>query len=258
MSGFRIFIIVFLTLMIQGSSLHAREFLNTFMQLNMGMGYTFASSGDIVRAEDEYYIVDSDGDKVRPENTGASMNLMMDIVPFKPIILGFESHAIKIGLRGGYRYYYVEQKIEGHFGGDKKEYGGNLMNSQSVLIGPLIRYAPSITPSGLDNNYVSGGGFTFYALYGHIFSGEIDAFPAMRARGDLASGVDYQTTIRGYRYDVGVGAEISICSVNLGLNVYYSQVRLKLSKDIYDVGRNTTLHEGNIEIYLGLPFEYFF
>jgi hypothetical protein len=246
-----------MTLIIQGTSLQAREFLNTFMQLNMGVGYTFTSSGDMVNAEDDYYIVDDGDDKVRPENTGASMNFIMDLVPFKPLILGFESHAIKIGLRGGYRYSYVEQKIEGHFGGGKKEYGGNLMNSQSLLVGPLIRYAPSITPSGLGDDYVAGGGFTFYALYGRIFSGEIDAFPAMRARGDLASGVDYQTTIRGYRYDVGFGAEISICSVNLGLNVYYSQLRLRLSKDIYEIGRNTTLHEGNIEIYLGLPFEYF-
>ncbi|MDR3238409.1 MAG: hypothetical protein LBT84_07890, partial [Spirochaetia bacterium] len=118
------------------SGLSAREFLNTFMQINIGYSYGLSINGDMLDAENRNKSVDR---KLKYVND--SFNFMTDLVPFKPIFLGDESHALKIGVRGGYRMHFVEQKttISG------EDYGGDLMGYSTFVFGPLIRYAPSIS-----------------------------------------------------------------------------------------------------------------
>ena len=233
-------------IILPASNLSAREFLNTFMQINVGYSYGLLVAGDIVDAENSQ----KDTDRKLKYNSN-SFNFMADIVPFKPVFFGDESHAFKIGVRGGYRMHFMNQKLTM----DGDDYGGDLLVYNTLVAGPVIRYAPNISFFSFGDEYGAGGGFTLYMLYGKIMSGHLDAFQARRAI-DPSYSADYHTLVRGCKLDFGIGAEISICSINLGFNIYYSQMRLKLSDKIYaETGRSPVTHEGNIEVYIGMPLE---
>ena len=229
------------------SDLSAHEFLNTFMQINVGYSYSLVVAGSLVDAENKQ----KDTDRKLTYNNN-SFNFMTDITPFKPIFFGDESHAFKIGLRGGYRMHFMNQEIT--IGG--KERGGDLLVYNTLAAGPLIRYSPNISFFSHSGEYSAGGGFTLYMLYEHVMSGHLDAFQAKRATDDSYFSANDHASVRGYKLDFGVGAEISVCSINLGVNLYYSQMRMRISEKIYDeIGKNPFIHEGNIEIYIGMPLE---
>jgi len=228
------------------SYLSAREFLNTFMQINMGYSYSLVVAGSLVDAENKQKDTDH---KLKYNNN--SFNFMTDITPFKPIFFWDESHAFKIGFRGGYRMHFMNQEVT--IGG--KDRGGDLLVYNTLAAGPLIRYSPNISFFSHSGEYSAGGGFTLYMLYEHVMSGHLDAFQAKRAI-DSSFSANYHALVRGYKLDFGIGTEISVCSVNLGVNLYYSQMRMKISEKIYDeIGKKPFVHEGNIEIYIGMPLE---
>ena len=228
------------------SNLSAREFLNTFMQINVGYSYSLFVAGDLVDAENSQKSMPR---KLKYNNN--SFNFMADIVPFKPIFFWDETHAFKAGFRGGYRRHIMAQNVT--IDGD--DHGGDLLTYNTFVVGPLIRYAPNISFFSYSGEYGAGGGFTMYMLYGHLMSGSLDAFQAERAVNSSFS-ANYHAAVKGYKLDFGVGAEISVCSINLGFNVYYSLMRMKLSDNIYaTIGKKSVVHEGSIEIYIGMPLE---
>lgn len=232
-------------------SLFAREFINSFMQINLGYSYALVKAGDIRSGESKN---PPDGGQ-RLKYSASSVNFMLDITPFQPISFNNENSAIKIGLRGGFRMHTMEQRLTARVDGDKKDYSGRLLEFQCLSIGALIRYAPSMSmvEDLAESYYSSNGGFTAFVLYGRMFNGQIDAFAAKRAHKETVS-VPYESTLTGHRIDAGLGAEISICAINLGVNLYYSCVLFQLKNDIYPaIGRSPVQHELNLEVYIGLP-----
>lgn len=239
-------VLVFLTV---PSLLYSREFLNSVLHLNFGGMYTFAATGDIIDSEKNAI------DSSIPTNTNISHYetaycVTLDIVPTDPVILGLEAHAIKFGIRGSYRFNFLQQRVT-----DEVELGDQVMDYRSWLIGPVIHYAPFIEPSDLNEDYSASGGFTIFALWGRV-NGNMSAFPSLRER-SITTGV-YETKVTGYEYDLGIGAEIALCSLNFGINVYYSYTKLEMSDQIYsDLGKEGNLKEGCLEIYVGIPIESF-
>ncbi|MCL2155912.1 MAG: hypothetical protein FWH53_09635 [Leptospirales bacterium] len=238
------YIILVLFVFISQQSLHAREFLNTILHLNFGGMYSFGSGGNIIKWEDRKV------DDEIPTNQGTSyyetaLCITLDIVPTKPIILGMEDHAIKFGIRGSYKLHSLQQSVN-----MPDENTGKLMDYSSYMIGPVIHYAPFIEPSDLNRDYTAGGGFTLFALIGKI-SGDLTAFPNIKAE-------SLSSKITGYKYDIGVGAEIAICSLNVGINLYYSYTNIKMKEEVYaGNGKRGNLKEGCLELYIGIPIESF-
>lgn len=248
---------LFFLLLLIPVQLSAKEFLNTFLHINFGVMYSLYNSGDIVNYEhDSYSIIEAYGNNVvRPNHYDAGFGITIDISPLKPIVLGSDAHAFKLGIRGCYRFHYFQQKIAVMESEDSEiDYGGNLLTFMSWMVGPVIHYAPSIEASSLDGEYTAGGGFTLYALYGHLVKGELTAYPAQRNYGESVG--DYETSVKGYKIDIGIGGEISVCSVNLGLNLYYSMIRIKMADKIYDeVDKNSIINEICVEVYMGIPID---
>lgn len=231
------------------ASLQSREFLNTVVHLNFGGMYTLASRGSIINSENSVISTRI------PESTNTSHYetaycATLDVVPTDPILLGMEDHAIKFGLRGAYRLHFLQQRVKA---GD--EIGDQVMDYRSWMVGPVIHYAPFIEPSDLNEDYTASGGFTLYALYGNL-NGNLTAFPAVREK--LNDITLYNTKIKGYKYDVGVGAELSLCALNVGVNIYYTFIKIKMKDAIYsDIGTKGYLKEGCLELYVGIPIESF-
>lgn len=239
------FLILFVLLT---SNLCAKEFLNTVLHLNFGGMYTFASSGGIIGEEKSKIKEDLPSSKIRHYSTAYCFTL--DVAPFKPILLGLEEHAIKFGVRGAYRFHFMQQEVR-HEG---VEYKGEVMKYRSWMVGPVIHYAPFVESSSLDYEYTANGGFTFYALCGRL-DGDLTAFPSIRDA-DKPVG-NSNSKISGFKMDFGVGAEISLCSINFGVNIYYSRVSYNMKEAIYSgAGRTGTLNEGCIELYFGIPVEF--
>jgi hypothetical protein len=241
------YIILALFVFISQQSLNAREFLNTILHLNFGGMYSFAAGGDIIRDEDlavDSFIPDSQSTSYYE----TALCITLDIVPTKPIILGMEDHAIKFGVRCSYKFHSLQQSVN-----MPDESTGKIMNYNSYMIGPVLHYAPFIEPSNLDRDYTAGGGFTFFALLGKI-NGDLTAYPVAR---DQMPGGNYSSKITGYKCDIGAGAEIALCSLNVGLNVYYSYTKIKMKEEIAYMGRSGNLKEGCIELYIGIPIESF-
>ncbi len=230
------------------SNLFSREFLNTYVHLNFGGMYTSFIDSDLMKSEEsrnESYF--SEYKNITHYETAFCATL--DVVPMRPIILGLESHAIKFGVRGSYRLHFMEQRVSV---GDE-EYENRFMNYKSWMIGPVIHYAPFLEPSDLNNDYTASGGFTFYALYGHI-NGDMTSGQAISDSGGTLSG--NKANISGYKIDVGFGAELALCSINFGVNLYYSYINMKMDRQIYsDLGKNATLSEVCLEVYIGIPIE---
>jgi hypothetical protein len=231
------------------AALYSREFLNTVLHLNFGGMYSFANQGDVLDCENK--AIDShfsDSHEVSYYETAYCITL--DIVPTDPIMLGMEESAIKFGIRGSYRFHYFQQRVM-----SKSEFGDQLMDYRSWMIGPVVHYAPFIEPSDLNEDYKASGGFTLYALYGRL-NGNLTAFPAIREDGGSTG--DYNTKINGYKFDIGLGAELALCSLNVGVNIYYSYMKFTMKDQIYsDLGKSGYIKEGCMELYIGIPIESF-
>ena len=251
----RILIPALFVLLLNPAPARAKEFLNTIMHINFGVAYGFPF-GDIIDLEhDSYYILQTyeKNKKVRPRHFDSSLGMTIDLVPLPPLILGTDSHALKFGIRGKYFFHYFQQKLTVKEGEKKEtEYGGELINYRSWMVGPVIHYAPSIEASDLGGDYTAGGGFTIFALAGPLQEGLLTAFPAQRDNGvDVGA---YETKFDGYKIDVGIGAEISICSLNLGINLFYSTMRINMDDVIYSsIGRESRINEFGIELFIGIP-----
>ena len=154
---------IFLALPIQ---LHSREFLNTIMHINFGVMFGFPF-GDIINYERRFSIEETyrgSTENVRPDHYDTSFGITIDLSPFPPVIAGEESHALKFGLRGVYRFHYYYQKItiredasyvlQGtpykNTTGKDINFGGNLLTMQSWMIGPVIHYAPFIDSANFE------------------------------------------------------------------------------------------------------------
>jgi len=125
------------------------------------------------------------------------------------------------------------------------------------MVGPVLRYSPFSEISTFSGRLISSGGFTFYALGGRVFNGNLTAFPAMRNDGNF-DGSKYETSVSGWRFDLGVGGEFSLCNVNLGLNVFYSYTGFQMQDAVYvNTGRTSHMNEMCFEIYMGIPIELF-
>jgi len=230
------------------SCLYAREFLNTVLHLNFGGMYTFANDGDIIN-EEKKEINDYFTDPSTSHYTTA-YSFTLDVAPMRPVMLGLEDHAVKIGVRGAYRFHFLQQKVKS----EGAEFGDQVMDYRSWMIGPVVHYAPFVEPSSLDYEYTASGGFTFYTLFGKI-DGDLTAFPSIRDAG--GPGGNSNSKIKGNKMDVGVGAEISLCAVNFGVNIYYSRISYKMKEAVYTgASKKGTLNEGCMELYFGIPVEF--
>ncbi len=245
----RLHIIIILFFLLSATEGFSREFLNTYLHLNFGGMYTFATRGDMLDAE-KSAIDDTFPDSHETSHYDTAYGVTLDVVPMKPIILGMESHAVKFGVRGAYRFHFVQQKVS-----SGEEYGDELMYFKSWMLGPVIHYAPSIESSYLNTDYSARGGFTAYALFGRL-DGTLSPYRAVEEySGSSPAG---STSVKGYKIDIGVGGEISLCSLNFGINVYYSKTTFRTGDQVYsDRGKNFTMREGCMELYVGIPIESF-
>jgi len=243
-------VIAIIIFFILPSCLFAREFLNTYVHLNLGGMYTSFINSDLLDSEEnrnESYF--SDYKSATHYETAFCATL--DVVPMKPIILGLESHAIKFGVRGSYRLHFMEQRVSVA----DEEYENRLINYKSWMIGPVVHYAPFLESSYFNNDYTASSGFTFYVLYGRL-DGDLTSGQAIENAGGSISG--NSTDLSGYKIDVGFGAELAVCSVNFGANIYYSYINMDFDKAVYsDLGKSTTMNEFCLEIYIGIPVESF-
>jgi len=251
-------VIIALLIFFAPVQLSAGEFLNSVVHLNFGFMYGF-SFGDIIDREHDDYYIEKDGRKFRPSHYCTAFGLTVDIVPFPPVLLGSESHAVKFGVRGGYRFHSIQQKISVELSDrTEQDYKGELLNYQTWFVGPVVHYAPWIGPSDMDGNYTSGVGFTFYVLYGQLLSGKLSAYPSLRDYGSPPAG-NSNSDFTGYRIDAGFGAEVTFCSINIGLNIYYSMIKTDLSTPVdgySSLSATPAFHEVCFEIFMGIPIEW--
>ena len=129
---FRIFGALCVTLLLliprQGD---AKEFLNTFMHINLGVSYSLASVGDIMDREKDLTLdtaKSSTFDYEKPTFSHIGLNLAIDLVPFDPLVFYHSSQAMKIGLRGGFRYNSFGEKLSVTDNGNTKSYSDTLMS----------------------------------------------------------------------------------------------------------------------------------
>ncbi len=247
----------------------ASEFLNTIMHINFGVCFGFPF-GDIFNYERENFSImeryKRENQTLRPNHYETAFGVTMDVSPFPAIILGKEAHAIKIGVRGGYRFHYLQQKMSVRedasyeINGVKYENNTNddidftdyLMVFHSWMIGPVIRYAPFIDSSNFMGTYTAIGGFTFYVLFGKLENGVLTAFASKR-KSNTPTG-NYRSKIDGFKMDIGIGGEIAICSINIGINFYYTYIQCEMDEKIYStIGKTSEIHEVCLELYIGIP-----
>jgi hypothetical protein len=228
--------------------------------------YSLTAFGDIIDTEhDSYRIQDpsNNNEGVNPDHHDEAYGLLLDITPLPALILGMEEHAVKFGLRIGYRVHTLQQEIAL----EKSTYGGDLFTFRTLMYGPVIYYSPSIEPSKVNRQYTASKGLVFYALFGKLSNGTLTAFPSRRDYGTDPVTIDYSTKVTGYKIDIGLGGEVAICgSLNFGLNIYYSKIIMKMDDQIYNrsndsfisrnISRETSINEICAEIYLGIPVQY--
>jgi len=251
--------IIAVALVLSPSVMYAGEFLNTIMSINIGIAYGFPFGG-IVEHENERYSLYSPYEDlwVKPTHSNTSFSCFADLAPFDPFILGNEAHALKIGVRGGYRLHKIRQSLVIKKSKKKeKDYSGILMGYDRWMIGPVLRYAPVIQVGGMGGNYTAIGGLTFYVLFGQYVDAELTAFPAKRKKEGKSSVSPYQSNFHGYTVDLGIGGEISAGMINIGLNVFYTYLDIDLDRNIYrDLGEKSSIHEITLEVYAGIPIEW--
>lgn len=256
----KIIIPVVIFIFISSTTAYSKEFLNTVIHINFGLTYGF-TYGDIIDYEhDNYYIaetIDGETTNKRPKHYLNSYGMTVDIVPFNPFILGNEAHAVKFGLRGVYRISSLDQNITIRNSDDKEtDYGGSLIEYQSWMVGPLLHYSPLVETSEVSGEYTSSGGFTLYVLYGRLLNAELSSYPSKRANGESVSS-PYIAQVDGYKLDIGIGGEVSVCSVNLGMNMYFSYIGFTMNDKLYPtIGTSSSITQFCIEIYMGIPVEW--
>ncbi len=240
-------------------NLAAGEFLNTVMHLNFLYMYGVSTWGDITTYEhNNFAIKDPDNGmrNARPDHKDNAFGFFMDITPFRAFLLGNEDNAIKLGFRFSYKFHSVGQTVQL----ENKSYKSDLMNFQAFMGGIVLYYAPTVEPAVVSKNYNSSKGLTFFVMYGQLQGGEISAFPVWKKTDpDTYPLAVSSTKIKGNKFDIGFGGEVSICgSVSLGLNIYYSLITYTMNDKIYSrVGRNSTLNEVGLELFIGIPIQYF-
>jgi hypothetical protein len=240
--------------------LKAKEFLNTVLHINFGVSYGIPE-GDIIDYESEKYYINEtyDGETTQkyPEHYSNSYGMTLDITPFDPILLANEAHAVKIGARASYKFHYIEQNITVADAEQKEvDYGGSLFRYQAWMVGPVLHYSPMVETSEITGDYTSKGGFTLFLLYGKLVGSQLTIMPSKRDFGDTVS--NYKTSMTGYKIDAGLGGEVSVCSVNLGLNLIYSYMSFNTAEKLYDsISRESTMSQISVEVYMGIPVEWY-
>ena len=241
-------------------SVYAKEFLSSFMHIHFGYIFSLKPYSSIVNEEEgSFSIPITSGDRTwnrGPSHYHYGLSFGLDFVPFSPIRVGDYGSAMKIGIRGVGRYHIINQILEVDTeNNSRRDYGGQLANYYNLMIGPVIRYAPFARVNRLDGVLSASGGFTFYAIAGSIFNGDLTAFPAKRnVEGDVEN---YSTSISGWRANIGVGGEFTMCNVSLGLNAFYSYSKFKMQDKVYpDIGRTSNMNEMCFEIYMGIPVDF--
>ena len=95
---------------------------------------------------------------------------------------------------------------------------------------------------------------------GRLNEGQYTAFPAMRDKGVVVA--DYERKVSGWKMDIGCGAALAVCAVNLGINIYYSLIDFSFNSALAQteyagIGKSSRLHEMCFELYFGIPIEWF-
>ncbi|HOO71487.1 MAG TPA: hypothetical protein PK926_06975 [Spirochaetota bacterium] len=229
------------------------------MHINIGFAYGFPFGG-LIDKENESYSLYSEYEEIyiRPTHYDISVSFFIDLAPFDPIVLGNEAHAIKIGVRGGYRIHKIKQNLTIKPSKNKEDdYGGMLLDYQRWMVGPVLHYAPVIHPLGLGGGYSAQGGLTFFLLFGQLVNAELTAYPAWRKKEGSSAVGPYKSDVHGFAIDIGFGGEISIGTVNLGLNLYYTYLEVQHRRSVYpSLGSTSSFHEISVELYFGIPIEW--
>jgi len=238
----------------------AREFLDSFMHINLGLMMGFNSGGDLITYEQDLGSVTGTGEdgstgEVRPDYEKFGLTLTLDICPFSPVLIAHESHALKFGIRSSLGYRSLSRSLVVEVDGVETDYGGDSLNYMNWMIGPVVHYAPWLDVSRLSGEYTAGGGFTLFVLFGQVFNGELNSFHVVREReGSTGSPV---SDFSGFSINMGIGGELSICSVNMGTNVYYSIVKMNLDNTVYSgMDKQFDLNGFNIELYVGITVDF--
>lgn len=239
-------------LLFDSHTIHSREFFDTILHLNLGVAYG-EPHGGIIDREESYKVKDN-----TPDHHLNSLGITLDITPFRTYVFGRGSHAFKFGLRGNYKFHFVEQKRKKISNPADTE---SLIRYDTLMLGPVMHYSPRAALSPVSGGYASGYGFTFYVLYGNITRGEIRNFPSRRKTDNPPPEdryPEYITTVfDGFQIDAGVGGAVSVGYVNLGLNLYYTYVRYRLGEWVYDgLSRTGDMGHFAAEIYIGIPVEW--
>jgi hypothetical protein len=217
----------------------------------------------------------------RPKHSSMSYGAFGDLTPVPAIVLGNDTHAVKFGIRGGYRYLSVKQKLEVK----RLSYTNDLMASHSWSMGPVIKYSPFLITDPVTGAARSRFCITMFFQAGQTFRGYVrphnaqlnliksissaywsfsGIYPGLATNWFTNNITGYMTVFGGARsrfsaikYDIGLGAEAGILLFNLGINIYYSQIDMKIPGNIYWYScKNTSLRQFNAEFYIGMPVEW--
>ncbi len=294
---------IILIILLLPSLSYGREFLNTKIHLNFGGGVNFTSN-EILNYERRAIpaiLLANNFFPLEPIHDVTDYGLTIDLVPFEPLLLGQDSHALKFGLRGGYRFHFVSQRL-GITVTDDASYSVNsdLLRFQTWSVGPVVHYSPFVKPH-VDGGYASMFGISLFATYGQLVNGRYTGHPSLNDVIDKAVNTvtgntlyTYAVTIdptiatdlqnfyygtltryynlfplfirdrkvTGHVVNLGVGFTVSVFSINVGANFYYSWKIMRLDKALYApiggsyiqaVGRNVNLHGFSIEGFIGIP-----
>jgi len=256
----KILLTIFLSLIFFSADLYAAEFLDAFLHINFGFSASMGLDNEWLKYEEEsYYLTelydDATTKEIHPTHNQTAFSLFLDIMPIPPIVFEDSGQALKFGIRGGYKFYFLNQVLDiTETDGSLSSYGGQYFRYSSWFVGPILYYAPSVKSEGLDGEYTAKGGFTLFVLYGQLVDANLTAYPAKRNKGVTIG--NYESSVTGYRLDFGIGGSISLGSLNLGVNLIYSYMSLTLSTPIegYDSFKSpSSMNDFMIEIYAGIP-----
>lgn len=253
-----ILLIIIITIQLSSKNIMANEFLNTFVHFNMlATPYSYVF-GDITDEEDDSYsVVDYNGDTIRPSHVDYSFGASADIVPFPVFLLGNESHAIKFGIKITYKFHTMMQLIdyEKSKNSDSTYLRENFLIFETFMAGLVIHYAPFIKPSSFHGDYTSNYGFIFFITLGKINKGKLYPFAIKNTVEESTESPS--TKVTGWKMDIGIGGRVSICSINIGLNLIYSKLSIEMDQNYYsNTSKATKIHMLGFELVLGFPLEW--
>ncbi len=247
---------LFLSILLSAAGARAGEFLNAFMHVNFGVSYGIIG-GDIIDYEHNANNYVFGTTVFKAGHYDLSYGLFVDILPIPPILLGNESNALKFGIRTRFNSNNLRQTLTIRLSSSKEyNFRGDLINYTSWMVGPVVYYSPIINSDNLEETYRSSGGFTLFLLFGKIIEGRLRAYPSLRDL-EVTVPIPYSTSLSGYRIDFGAGAAISFCSINVGMNIFYSMLNVTTETRVYyHLPRYQRFDEFCIEIFMGIPFEW--